>query len=109
MPVYDGVKFLWVITERWLLHWVSQQVMQENFINLAKLPVSEVPIFSEKNDFVFVSTEINIYQADEIFTKRRRSGRWLDVMFITQNGRSDEDIVGIVWDKDVALIDDFVV
>ncbi|GHW02843.1 hypothetical protein AGMMS50249_6290 [candidate division SR1 bacterium] len=109
MPVYDGVKFLGVITERGLLHWVSQQVMQENFINLAKLPVSEVPIFSEKNDFVFVSTEINIYQADEIFTKRRRSGRGLDVMFITQNGRSDEDIVGIVWDKDVALIDDFVV
>lgn len=109
MPVYEWGKFLGVITERGLLHWISENVLEDNFVNLYKMRVKEIKIFDGKNDFVFVSSEINIYEADEIFTKRRKYWRWLGVMFITQNGKSDEEMIWLVMNEDVALIDDFVV
>ncbi|MBO4203329.1 CBS domain-containing protein [bacterium] len=72
MPVYDGTKFLGVITERGLWRWMSEQLLQGNFVKLQSLKVRELPIYTTKNDYVFVSANINIYEADEIFTKRRK-------------------------------------
>lgn len=72
MPVYDQKKFLGVITERGLLRRMSEQMLQENFVNLQKYQVSALPIYTGKHDYVFVSSAINIYETDEIFTKRRQ-------------------------------------
>jgi hypothetical protein len=45
---------------------------------------------------MFVSSNINMYQADEIFTMRKRKWKWLWAMFITKNGTSKEKIIWIM-------------
>jgi hypothetical protein len=57
---------------------------------------------------MFVSSNINMYQADEIFTTRKRKWKGLWAMFITKNWTSKEKIIWMMSGNDIALIDDFV-
>ena len=49
-----------------------------------------------------------MYQADEIFTMRKRKWKGLWAMFITKDGTSREKIIWMMSGNDIALIDDFV-
>jgi hypothetical protein len=84
-------------------------MLDDNFIDLSKVRIEHLPISTSNREFVFVSAGINIYEADEIFTMKKKKGRGLGAMFITQKGTSQEKIMGMIAADDVALIDDFVV
>jgi hypothetical protein len=84
-------------------------MLDDNFVDLAQVRIEHLPIFTSHNDFVFVSAGINMYEADEIFTMKKKKGRGLGAMFITEKGTSNEKIIGMIGADDVALIDDFVV
>ena len=43
-------------------------MLDEQFMDLGKVRIEHLPISTSHNDFVFVSANINIYEADEIFT-----------------------------------------
>ena len=73
IPVYDGNgAFLWVITESGSLQWIADQMLDQNFIDLSKVRVEHLHISTAIKDYMFVSSNINMYQADEIFTMRKR-------------------------------------
>jgi len=109
IPVYsDEEEFLWVVTESWILQWISEQMLDQNFIDLSKVRIEHLHISTAVKDYLFVSSNINMYQADEIFTTRKRKGKWLWAMFITKNWTSQEKIIGMMSGNDIALIDDFV-
>lgn len=84
-------------------------MLDEQFIDLGKVRIEHLPISTSHNDFVFVSAKINIYQADEIFTMKKKKGKGLGAMFITEKGGSNEKIIGMISSDEVALIDDFVI
>jgi hypothetical protein len=84
-------------------------MLDENFVDLSKVRIEHLPISTSNREYVFVSSAINIYEADEIFTMKKKKGRGLGAMFITQNGTSHGKIIGMIGSEDVALIDDFVV
>jgi len=108
VPVYDlKEKFLGIVTESGILQWLSDQMLDDNFLDLTKVRIEHLPISTSSKDYIFVSAHTNIYQADEIFSQRKMKGRGLGAMFITQNGTSDEKIIGIISGNDVALLDDF--
>ena len=109
IPVYnENEEFLWVITESWILQRIATEMLDQNFIDLSKVRVEHLHISTTIKDYLFVSSNINMYQADEIFTTRKRKWKWLGAMFITKNWTSQEPILGIMSGNDVALIDDFV-
>ncbi|MDR0282839.1 MAG: hypothetical protein LBI53_06225 [Candidatus Peribacteria bacterium] len=82
-------------------------MLDNNFLDLTKVRIKHLPISTSSKDYIFVSAQTNIYQADEIFSQRKMKGRGLGAMFLTQNGTSDEKIIGIISGNDVALLDDF--
>ena len=109
IPVYNSnEEFLWVITESWILQWIADQMLDQNFIDLSKVRVEHLHISTAIKDYMFVSSNINMYQADEIFTMRKRKWKWLWAMFITKEWTSKEKILWIISWNDIALIDDFV-
>ncbi|MDR0861017.1 MAG: hypothetical protein LBO09_08915 [Candidatus Peribacteria bacterium] len=77
LPVYDGKTFLGVVNESGMFQWLSQQLLDENFIDLGKIRIEHLPISTSHLDFVFVSAGINIYEADEIFTMKKKKGKGL--------------------------------
>ena len=109
VPVYSAAEdFLGVVTESWILQWLSEQMLDDNYIDLSKVRIEHIPISNSNRDFVFASSNINIYEADEIFTTKKKKGRGLGALFITENGTSAEKIIGMISGNDVALLDDFV-
>ncbi|MDR2189804.1 MAG: hypothetical protein LBP53_01025 [Candidatus Peribacteria bacterium] len=84
-------------------------MLDDNYLDITKIRIEHLPISTSHRDFVFVSAEITIYEADEIFTMHKKKGRGLGAMFITPKGTSREKIIGMISGDDVALIDDFVV
>ena len=109
IPVYDWTKFLWVVTESWILQWITEEMLEENYLDLSKARIEHMPISTSNKDFVFVSSQINVYQADEIFTSKKKKGRGLGALFITQHWTSSEKIIGMISGNDIALIDDFII
>ena len=109
IPVYnDEEEFLWVITESGILQRIANEMLDQNFIDLSKVRVEHLHISTAIKDYMFVSSNINMYQADEIFTTRKRKWKWLGAMFITKNWTSKEKIIWMMSWNDIALIDDFV-
>ncbi len=108
IPVYNGEKFLWVVTESGILQRLAEVMLEENYIDLSKARIEHLPISNSNKDFVFASSNINIYQADEIFTSKKKKGRGLWALFITKNGTSAEKIIGMISGNDLALMDDLV-
>lgn len=110
VPVYSETEeFLWVVTESWILQRLSEQMIDDNYIDISKVRIEHIFISKSNKDFVFASSNINIYEADEIFTIKKKKGRGLWALFITENGTSAEPIIGMISWNDVALIDDFVI
>lgn len=60
-----------------MFQWLSQQLLNEDFIDLAKIRIEHLPISTSPLDFVFASAGINMYEADEIFTMKKRKGKGL--------------------------------
>ena len=109
IPVYnDEEEFLGVITEGGILQRIANEMLDQNFIDLSKVRVEHLHISTAIKDYMFVSSNINMYQADEIFTTRKRKWKWLGAMFITKNWTSKEKIIWMMSWNDIALIDDFV-
>jgi hypothetical protein len=84
-------------------------MLDGQFIDLGKIRMEHLPISTSTRDFVFVSAGITIYEADEIFTMKKKKGKGLGAMFITEKGKSNEKMIGMIAGDEVALIDDFVV
>jgi len=109
IPVYnENEDFLWVITESGILQRISEQMLDQNFVDLSRVRVEHLHISTAIKDYLFVSDNINMYQADEIFTMRKRKWKGLWAMFITKNWTSKEKIIWMMSGNDIALIDDFV-
>jgi len=109
IPVYnENEDFLWVITESGILQRISEQMLDQNFVDLSRVRVEHLHISTAIKDYLFVSDNINMYQADEIFTMRKRKWKGLWSMFITKNWTSKEKIIWMMSGNDIALIDDFV-
>ena len=109
IPVYnDNEEFLWVISESWILQRITEHMLDQNFIDLSKVRVEHLHISNSIRDYLFVSSNINMYEADDIFTNRKKKWKWLGAMFITKNWTSNEKIIWMMSGNDIALIDDFV-
>ena len=52
---------------------------------------------------------MNIYEADELFTKKKMNNERLDIIFITETGNSDEDILGLISSSDANVIDQYLI
>ncbi|MDR2415568.1 MAG: hypothetical protein LBD75_02940 [Candidatus Peribacteria bacterium] len=52
-------------------------MLDDNYIDISKVRIEHLPISTSHKDFLFVSADINIYEADEIFTIHKKKGRGL--------------------------------
>lgn len=100
-PIYDANRFVGLLTENGITRWLTQGV-DHGSISLSEIKLSDVFQFErEKNNFVFISKETDIYETQEIFKNMLdKSGPKLDAVLITYSGKQDEELIGIItaWD-----------
>jgi len=111
VPVYDNFnRFVGVLTSESVLFWLA-----ENFddrckkICMNEVKISNVPIKFNSSDYMFVSKNTNIYEVDRIFSERKFQKKKLGAIFITENGKPNEEIIWVITSSDIAIIDSYII
>lgn len=63
----------------------------------------------QASDFCFVSKMMSIYEADRYFTEKKLAGKKFEVMFITEMGEEQEEIIGMISSSDANVIDQYLI
>lgn len=100
-PVYRGKKFTGLLTDKRVLHWIAQH-MNGNFAEILKTPVSELlHNGSDQQNYRFIPRSMSIYEAEEIFLATFKKHDGVDALLITENGKSDEKLLGMMTPRDL--------
>ena len=81
-------------------------MLENNYANFDLLQVQHCPL-DQESDFIFVSKEVSIYEADLYFTEKKLKNQKFDVMFITEMGDQDSQILGMITSSDANVIDQY--
>jgi hypothetical protein len=92
-----------------VLQWLAEHLSVTGSVSLEAVPIKDMPLKYNNNDYMFVSQNKNIYEIDQVFTFRRQEQKRLGAIFITEHGNSSEKILGIITGGDVALVDTYVI
>jgi len=102
-PLYDGEKFMGLLSENGITKWLAKNV--EDGIFDGDTLLSDVISFEEEeNNFSFINREASIYEAKEAFRNYIDKGLELDALLITNSGSAHEKLMGIITRWDIITI-----
>ena len=102
VPVYERKQLVGILTEKTLYSYICRQkaITLNEKTTLAALR-SHLCLDNEKNrQFAFVSRDTPIHAVAQLFEDNYKKSRLLSVVYITENGKSSETILGMItpWD-----------
>ena len=104
MPIFDndGKKVIEIINTNTIARWLGRNINYEGIME-ENPTVDELFQDIEFNEnYEFVSREWDIYTAHNFFTEHlEKNSRNLDAIFITQNGRNGEALLGLITVADI--------
>ena len=106
-PVYDENMYVSeLISTNTISRWLSTRLEDNGTIMTEKVKVKDLMEEIEfKNNYKFISRNTSIYEAYDLFiTQINNEQRNLDVLFITQNGRKNEKLLGLITIEDIAKL-----
>ena len=107
MPVYDKIKFVGVLNEASISRWLGDFV-DGKLSNLKETEVGDLQAYLRNQPdehFKFVSKDTNAYLVKKWFLEFVRERKRLGAIFITENGRRDEGLLGVITAWDLPEID----
>lgn len=96
-PVYEESRFRGLLTENGIAHWLAHYVAGETLIDMQEVPVAKLlQTEEEPANHRFVVRDMPVREAFGLFGTKPQ----LEALLITQNGREEEKLLGIVtrWD-----------
>lgn len=97
-PIYDGDKFMGLLTENGITRWLAEHVVKElSLVELDEVIVAEVIRKEEhRKNYLFVSSMTHVDDAAHKF----RENEFLEAVLITVSGKATEPLQGIMtkWD-----------
>lgn len=106
VPVYDDEKnYMWILSESKILAWLTTG--EDKIIKETK--VIDVNLITDKNYTLFINKSVNVYEIDQIFTKKKQNNEKIWAVLITENGKKNEPLLGIITAGDTALVDTYVI
>lgn len=107
VPIYDeNNKYLWVLNESEILLRISKN---QETKKIEDIKIWDIWIIKDPKYVLFVHKRVNIYEIDQIFTRRKQKKEKLWVVLITDNGKKSEQILGMITAGDTSLIDTYVI
>lgn len=111
VPVYEGEKLVGILSERTALRWASE-MMNDTEVLLAELKkVGDLVGYLDPidgNDFdvyAYVKKSEDVYSIQDMFYDAIEAKHRLSAVFVTENGRPAESIIGIITAWDLSRID----
>lgn len=108
IPIYNQEgKFEGILSQSRLFHWIADLLINEDYINLALLKVEHIPLEYSWKDYLFIPKTMTVYEVDELFTDKKLNNEKLSVVFITESGDPQEEIIGMISSSDANIIDQY--
>jgi predicted transcriptional regulator len=103
-PIYESGLVVELINTNTIARWLSSKLEDNGNVLSIDSKISDlVPQIEFKNNYKFISKKMNVFAAFEKFTNQiKKEKRNLDVLFITENGKQSEKIVGLITIEDIA-------
>ncbi|MFK3988004.1 MULTISPECIES: CBS domain-containing protein [Exiguobacterium] len=105
-PVFnsDG-EFISLVTESGITNWLASK-MKDDLISFEENRVSDLLSVDElARTYRFVSRRNTIYEAKDYFLQAANKGQKLEALLITESGKSNQALLGIVTHWDLAKFD----
>lgn len=93
-----------LISNNTISRWVASQLEGNGTIIIENVRVGDMISEIElKDNYKFISRNTSIYEAYDLFIEQiNNKHRKLDALFITQNGKSNESLLGLITIEDIA-------
>jgi len=99
--IYDGTEFIGLLTSNTIARWLGSCVDGDDILIAEETPISVVLEYTEiPNSYSFIKRKATIFDALEIFYDLEKKGKSCDAVLITESGKPNEHLLGIitVWD-----------
>lgn len=99
-PVYDGKKFIGLLTTNTIARWLGANVTEEIF-SLKETSIGEVLEYTEDPSHVaFMTPDTSVYVVLDHIQNQEAHGKHLDAILVTNSGKTNETLLGIItiWD-----------
>lgn len=107
VPVMEGNKLVGIFSENTIFNYITdnEDVILEKDMKIKDF-MEYLPIDKHKSEFFeFVSRKATLVEVEERFKEELKENRRLAVVFITENGKPNEKIHGIITAWDIAGYD----
>ncbi|MCZ0701719.1 putative transcriptional regulator [Natronobacillus azotifigens] len=103
-PVYRNKKFIGLLTDKGILHWLAHN-MSEAIEQVVNVKISKL-IEDEKRaqNYLFIPKTMSVYHAEDIFIEQIRNQKRLDALLITEDGKPDQPLLGMISTNDLIEI-----
>lgn len=108
-PVFDdNNKVIELINTNTISRWIGKHFDKDNIVLIENATVGDILEDQDniefKNNYKFISKYSDIYTAYDYFLEFiKKENRNLDVLFITENGKASEKLLGLITIEDIAL------
>lgn len=104
-PVYHKNQFKGLVTTVGITNWLATTLSVDQLPK--HVPTMRDILLHEKNkvNYKFVSKYITIYEAEEIFKQGVERGRRFEALLITEHGKPQEKLIGIITPLDIMKVD----
>ncbi len=110
IPIYDEKEnFVGILNDSRLLYWISDLLINEDYLNLWLTKVGHIQLEYGWKDYRFISQDMTIFEAWELFSQSKKNGERLSVLFITPTGNPNEEMLWLISNSDAKLIDEYLI
>ncbi|MET2871727.1 CBS domain-containing protein [Exiguobacterium profundum] len=105
-PVFNSEgEFISLVTESGITNWLASNV-KDDLISFEETRVSDLLSVDELAEtYRFISRRNTIYEAKDYFLQAANEGRKLEALLITESGKSNQSLLGILTHWDLAKFD----
>jgi predicted transcriptional regulator len=103
-PVYGEDKFAFLLTDRGVTKWFSSHI-KNGVVEIAQSTATDLLSYENDHYVLFVSTQMNIFELEEIYEKSFKENRKLEAVIVTEKGSPLEQPLGMITSWDLIEID----
>ncbi|WP_077596217.1 CBS domain-containing protein [Oceanobacillus kimchii] len=102
LPIYENQDFKGLITHKGIARWIANSMNDGQLITDAT--AKDILEYEKSDNHLFISEEMSVYEAADVFTEQVEKGNRLAALLITKTGKEDEKLVGIITNWDIMEI-----
>lgn len=104
VPVLDKETFYGLLTTNTIARWLGKELLDFEMV-ISETNVDKVMQHSENlKNYKFVSRKANLFEIVEIFAKETESKDFFDAILISETGKENQKILGIITKSDLPEI-----